>query len=141
MFCTTGILLRRLEEDSILDGVTHVVVDEVHERSEESDFVLMVLRDIQALRPPTNPLRVVCMSATLNSEQFASYFRGAPCVHIPGRTFPVEELYIEQAIEATKHTIRTKADWARPYNPGRDSMIVRMREKSVGGPAATRVDS
>ena len=61
MFCTTGILLRRLEEDSILAGVTHVVVDEVHERSEESDFVLMVLRDIQAMRPATNPLRVVCM--------------------------------------------------------------------------------
>lgn len=42
MFCTTGILLRRLEEDPNLEGVTHVFVDEVHERSIESDFLLMV---------------------------------------------------------------------------------------------------
>eukprot|EP00900_Chrysochromulina_parva_P022977 jgi/Chrpa1/5312/Chrysochromulina_OHIO_Genome00013211-RA len=45
LFCTTGILLRRLEEDPTLQGTTHVVVDEVHERSVESDFLLMVLRD------------------------------------------------------------------------------------------------
>ncbi len=44
LFCTTGILLRRLEGDPDLDLVTHVVVDEVHERSEESDFLLMILR-------------------------------------------------------------------------------------------------
>ena len=46
----------------------------------------MVLRDIQRSRPPDDPLRVVCMSATLNSEQFSRYFDGAPCVHIPVRT-------------------------------------------------------
>jgi ATP-dependent RNA helicase DHX57 len=58
-----------MEEDPLLSGVTHVVVDEVHERSEESDFILMVLRDIQAARPDATPLRVICMSATLNSDQ------------------------------------------------------------------------
>jgi ATP-dependent RNA helicase DHX57 len=31
-FCTTGILLRRLAGDPELSGVTHVIVDEVHER-------------------------------------------------------------------------------------------------------------
>ena len=36
MFCTTGILLRRLESDPDLTDVSHVIVDEVHERSEES---------------------------------------------------------------------------------------------------------
>ena len=36
LFCTTGILTRRLEEDTELSGVTHVFVDEVHERSMES---------------------------------------------------------------------------------------------------------
>jgi len=46
LFCTTGILLRRLEGDSDLASVTHVVVDEVHERSEESDFLLLILRDL-----------------------------------------------------------------------------------------------
>ena len=40
-FCTTGILLRRLESDPDLDDVTHVVVDEVHERTQDSEFLLM----------------------------------------------------------------------------------------------------
>ena len=44
LFCTTGILLRRLESDTELGLVTHVIVDEVHERSEESDFLLMILK-------------------------------------------------------------------------------------------------
>jgi ATP-dependent RNA helicase DHX57 len=35
LYCTTGVLLRRLEGDSTLQGVTHVIVDEVHERTEE----------------------------------------------------------------------------------------------------------
>ena len=41
LFCTTGILLKRLEDDAELKNVTHVFVDEVHERSIESDFLLM----------------------------------------------------------------------------------------------------
>ena len=35
LFCSTGILLRRLEGDVTLEGVTHVIIDEVHERTEE----------------------------------------------------------------------------------------------------------
>eukprot|EP00976_Prorocentrum_cordatum_P065939 1178109-Prorocentrum_minimum.AAC.1 len=44
LFCTTGILLRRLEEDPQLSGTTHVLVDEVHERTLEGDFLLLTLR-------------------------------------------------------------------------------------------------
>ena len=42
LFCTTGILLRRLEEDAECEGVTHIFIDEAHERSIESYFLLMV---------------------------------------------------------------------------------------------------
>ena len=41
LFCTTGILLRRLQSDPDLTGVSHVVVDEVHERDVLSDFLLV----------------------------------------------------------------------------------------------------
>lgn len=44
LFCTTGILLRRLLSDPELIGVSHVIVDEVHERSLESDLLLLLLR-------------------------------------------------------------------------------------------------
>ena len=41
-----GVLLRRLESDRELEGVTHVVVDEVHERSLDSDFLLLLVRKL-----------------------------------------------------------------------------------------------
>jgi ATP-dependent RNA helicase DHX29 len=49
-FCTIGILLRRLESDPELLNVSHVIVDEVHERSSESDFLLYLLRILLAKR-------------------------------------------------------------------------------------------
>ena len=85
LFCTTGILLRRLEEDPNLEGVTHIFVDEVHERSIESDFLLMVLRDM--LRR-NKKLRLCLMSATLDVDLFGRYFDNAPFVSIPGAELP-----------------------------------------------------
>lgn len=79
------------------------MVDEVHERDLNSDFVLIILRDLAARRPG---LRVVAMSATVDAALFAKYFTdkvpgGCPVVEIPGRTFPVVEYRLEDAIEAT----------------------------------------
>ncbi len=44
LFCTTGIVLRRLQDDSTLKGVSHVIVDEVHERQQQTDVLLIALR-------------------------------------------------------------------------------------------------
>ena len=44
MFCTTGVVLRRLQDDPDLKGVTHVIVDECHERQWQIDFLLIALR-------------------------------------------------------------------------------------------------
>ena len=82
LFCTTGILLRRLENDPELKSVSHIVVDEVHERSEESDFLLLILRELLPKRPD---LRVILMSATINADLFSTYFNDIPTVEIPGR--------------------------------------------------------
>ena len=62
----------RLQNDRSLRGVSHVVVDEVHERSLHGDFLLVILRDLRLVRPE---LRVVLMSATINANLFANYFR------------------------------------------------------------------
>ena len=101
LFCTTGVLLRRLHGDPTLDGVSHVVVDEVHERSMDGDFLLIILRDLLAVR---HDLKLVLMSATINAELFCNYFGGAeisPSLHIPGFTHPVQEWYLEDILEET----------------------------------------
>ena len=87
LYCTTGVLLRKLNTNPLLDGVTHVVVDEVHERSHFSDFLLVILREILKTR---KDLRVILMSATLERGLFQKYFNNCPSIEIEGRTFSVD---------------------------------------------------
>jgi len=67
LFCTNGVLLRKLTQagggEDGLEGVSHIVVDEVHERDLFADFLAIILRDVLPRRPA---LRLVLMSATLN---------------------------------------------------------------------------
>jgi ATP-dependent RNA helicase DHX57 len=109
LFCTIGILLRRLETDPLLRDVSHVVVDEVHERSLESDFLLMVLREVMKSRPE---FKVVLMSATVDHSLFSDYFGGAdacPVLDIPGRAFPVQGLFLEDALEVTRFVVERQS--------------------------------
>ncbi|XP_054656138.1 putative ATP-dependent RNA helicase DHX57 isoform X1 [Dunckerocampus dactyliophorus] len=110
LYCTTGVLLRRLEGDMDLQGVTHVIVDEVHERTEESDFLLLVLKDLTLNRPD---LKVILMSATLNANLFSEYFYNCPTVHIPGHTYPVTQFFLEDAISFTRYTIEDGSPYMR----------------------------
>lgn len=110
LYCTTGVLLRRLEGEADLKGVTHVIVDEVHERTEESDFLLLVLKDLIVQRPD---LKIILMSATLNASLFSEYFYNCSTVHIPGRTFPVDQFFLEDAIGKTGYVIEDGSPFMR----------------------------
>lgn len=112
-FCTTGILLRRLQSDPLLEQVTHVVIDEVHERSEESDFLLLILKELLAKR---KDLRVILMSATLNASLFSNYFNHAPVLEIPGRTFPVEQIFLEDILERSGFVLEPDSQFCRRLN-------------------------
>lgn len=112
-FCTTGILLRRLQSDSNLSNISHIIIDEVHERSEESDFLLAILKDLLKKR---KNLRVILMSATLNATLFSEYFRGAPVLDIPGRTFPVEQIFLEDILARTGYVIEPDSQYCRRLN-------------------------
>nr|XP_023019378.1 dosage compensation regulator isoform X2 [Leptinotarsa decemlineata] len=97
MFCTVGVLLKKLENG--LRGVSHVIVDEIHERDVNSDFIMVVLRDMIHTYPD---LRVILMSATIDTTLFSKYFNNCPVIEIPGRAFPVKQYFLEDAIELTK---------------------------------------
>ena len=84
---TEGLLVRRLQSDPGLDGVAAVILDEIHERTLDSDLALAFCLDLQrALRPE---LRLVAMSATADAQRLAGLL-DAPVIESVGRMFPVE---------------------------------------------------
>lgn len=52
------------------------------------------------------------MSATLDAEKFSSYFGGCPVLQVPGRTFPVDVRYLEDAVESTKWKVAEGSPYA-----------------------------
>lgn len=97
VYATTGILMRMLERSDLENLLSILVLDEVHERNIESDFLLIVLRKLM-LRAPK--IKVILMSATVNAVKFSNYFSQATVLNVPGRTFAVETRYLEDAVEA-----------------------------------------
>ncbi|KAJ3237515.1 hypothetical protein HDU81_009328 [Chytriomyces hyalinus] len=136
-FQTTGVLLRRLEQDPYLQGVSHILVDEVHERSLDSDFLLLCLRRLVSVR--RSDLRVILMSATADAEKFARYFEtglggavSVPVVRIPGRTFPVEAFFLEDAVEQSGYGIDAGSEYAVRERYG-GNVIGRVAVSGKGG--------
>lgn len=94
-----------------------MIVDEVHERDLQSDVLLAMLRQFLAEGNAARrrkfggtlpPLKVILMSATLNAASFQQYFGGAavcPMIEVPGRTFPVEQFYLEDVLEKTNFVV------------------------------------
>ncbi|TFK02028.1 myogenin [Platysternon megacephalum] len=97
MFCTVGVLLRKLEAG--IRGISHVIVDEIHERDINTDFLMVVLRDVVEAYPE---IRVILMSATIDTSMFCEYFFNCPIIEVYGRTFPVEEYFLEDCIQMTQ---------------------------------------
>lgn len=84
---TTGVLLRRLSADPLLDGVACVLLDEFHERSIEMDLALGMLQRIRsAFRPE---LRLLVMSATLEPAPIVNFLGDAVSIESRGRSYPV----------------------------------------------------
>mmetsp|Transcript_19353 Transcript_19353/g.39115 ORF Transcript_19353/g.39115 Transcript_19353/m.39115 type:complete len:252 (+) Transcript_19353:169-924(+) len=125
VFVTPGVLLRRFQSSPSLDGVTHVVIDEIHERDKYTEFLMIALRNLMTLR---SDLHVVLMSATIQTHELSVYWSGigrvgipptvseameadgddddellvgsdVPAeVSIPGRTFPVQECEYDMSV-------------------------------------------
>uniref|UniRef100_A0A1B0D7B7 RNA helicase n=1 Tax=Phlebotomus papatasi TaxID=29031 RepID=A0A1B0D7B7_PHLPP len=120
LFCTIGVLLRKLEAG--LRGVSHVIVDEIHERDVNSDFIMVVLRDMVHTYPD---LRVILMSATIDTTLFSEYYGNCPVIEVPGRAYPVEQYFLEDCIEMTN------------FKPSPDSRKRRKDDDGDDAPPAT----
>ncbi|XP_062564775.1 3'-5' RNA helicase YTHDC2-like [Armigeres subalbatus] len=135
IFCTNGVLLRCLmgkNSTSILNDVTHIIVDEVHERDQYSDFLLISLKE--KVLQHTN-IKVILMSATIESNTFSRYFNNCPLIEIPGRLFPIENYFLEDVlfridrynakIDEVKRQFKSTPDFARSLaqNPHRTESV------------------
>ncbi|KAL1409736.1 Salivary acidic proline-rich phosphoprotein 1/2 [Vanrija albida] len=105
-----------------------VIIDEAHERTLNTDFLLGSMKKIQRIRKARAaagdaiaPLKIVIMSATLDPVKFTAFFDGAPALHVPGRMFDV----------ATSHTARPVDDFIEAAADA--ALMVHSRKPSPAG--------
>ncbi|KAI0094894.1 P-loop containing nucleoside triphosphate hydrolase protein [Irpex rosettiformis] len=121
-FCTTGIFLKRMqsaleESGRNMDDITHIIVDEVHERDIDTDLLLVVLKRLLADRKARGkPIKVVLMSATIDPKLFQEYFPdkdGVPAsiIDIPGRSFPVQKQFLDEYLPTLVQSVDARSRW------------------------------
>jgi ATP-dependent helicase HrpB len=93
LFITEGLFLSYLREDPSLSNYSIIILDEFHERSIHTDTALCLIRKLQATTRPD--LKLIVMSATLDTTQLEKYLTGAKLFNVAGRVFPIEIEYHE----------------------------------------------
>ena len=94
-FVTDGLLVKLILEDPELHGISTVILDEFHERTQFFDFALALLLEIQAVFQP-DP-QIIVMSATLKADQLSEYM-DAPHLHIPAEVCTNEITYVDTTV-------------------------------------------
>ncbi|XP_030630684.1 ATP-dependent RNA helicase DHX30 [Chanos chanos] len=117
LFLTVGVLLRKLQGNPALQGVSHVVVDEVHERDVNTDLLLALLRSALQENPD---LRVVLMSATGDTQRLTAYFGDCPVISVPGFMYPVRERFLEDLEREMGRRLVTASSKERQTQSGDD---------------------
>ncbi|AAS52778.2 AER094Cp [Eremothecium gossypii ATCC 10895] len=121
-FMTTGILVRILQGDITFLKNAIVVVDEVHERSVDTDLIVIMLKNLLG---KIQGLKIILMSATVNVDVFKAYFKDLQTCHIEGRTFPVEDYYLEDVLEALDFKVKRDRFHQDDMRGDHDSAFIR----------------
>ena len=101
IFMTDAALVRLVQKDPLLVGVSVLIIDEAHERSLNTDLVLGIAKQLASNPARTDSFHVVVASATIDPKPFVEYFTGDHSqkaldryvLHVEGRTFPVDVEY------------------------------------------------
>ena len=108
IFMTDGIMVKSLSNDPSGKEYGVIIVDEVHERSTNIDLILLLLKQLLKSKSKT---RVVIMSATIDLNKFANYFKGISLrkFSVPGKMYPVEVEYSETDLPKSQKDVRYAA--------------------------------
>ncbi len=102
---TEGILSARIQQDPELHGVGLVIFDEFHERSIHADFGLSLCKEIAEVY--NERLKILVMSATIDTEMLSGFLDGAPVLKSEGRCFPVTTEYLSKPVASLQYR-----DWS-----------------------------
>lgn len=94
---TEAVLIRMIQQDQALEEIALIIFDEFHERNINSDLALAFSLQVQEFLRVD--LKLLIMSATLNSLELSSFLNNAPIITSKGRSFEVKNLYLEDNIK------------------------------------------
>ncbi|MBQ4106834.1 MAG: ATP-dependent RNA helicase HrpA [Lentisphaeria bacterium] len=129
-FMTDGILLAEIRHDRLLRKYDAIIIDEAHERSLNIDFLLGYLKDLLPKRPD---LKVAISSATLDLALFSRFFDDAPVIEVEGRTFPVEDVFMEplHADEELDEHVARAVEYLSRSAPNGDILVFLPGEREI----------
>lgn len=128
-FMTDGILLAETRDDPDLLQYDCLILDEVHERSLNIDFLLGYLKRLLERR---RNLKLIISSATLEAGRFAEFFDQAPFFEVEGRVFPIEDYYLEplRDEELSEHIARG-VEFLTDMDPRGDILVFLPGEREI----------
>lgn len=119
VFLTPGVFLRYLmamKPNDVFKSITHCIIDEAHEHAKENDFLLTSIREHMDANPN---LRVIIMSATMDTAVFGNYF-GGHCeeISIQTKIYEVVEFYLDDVLKMVNFTNKRVEELKRQYASG-----------------------
>ncbi|EKE38477.1 hypothetical protein ENUP19_0311G0017 [Entamoeba nuttalli] len=108
VYCTVGVMLRKVLGNPDLEGISHLFIDEVHERDINTDFLLLL---IKKLITRNKTIKIIIMSATLAVELFEQYFGSASCLRVESKIHPVQTFYLDDIISFTNYSIDSTSEY------------------------------
>lgn len=118
IFLTPGVFLRYLisgEPEKLYRKITHILIDEAHERAKENDFLLTAIKEHFNSNPN---LKLIIMSATMDTEVFANYFGACEEISISTKQYDVQEIYLEDILKVVGFKNRRVEELDEMYRTG-----------------------
>jgi ATP-dependent RNA helicase DHX8/PRP22 len=133
-YMTDGMLMREYLADNSLSRYVAMMLDEAHERTIHTDVLFGLLKNLLKER---DDFKLIVTSATLDADKFSRYFFDCPIFTIPGRTFPVEILYVKEPEEDYLEACMITAMTIHLQEPAGDILIFLTGQEEIDTCAET----